>query len=125
MCVVRELYVYILASKSRVLYVGVTNDLRRRLHEHRTSRIGFTAAYRVHRLVYFEAIGPPVAAISREKELKRWTRKKKVALIRSTNPKWIDLAKDWFRLCPTPPPRHPKRSEGSRALDRPRSSGRG
>jgi putative endonuclease len=92
---VRHLYVYILASKSGVLYVGVTNDLRRRVHEHRTSKVGFTAAYRVHRLVYFETLGPPIAAIAREKELKGWTRERKLRLIESTNPVLRDLAEGW------------------------------
>ena len=92
----RRLYVYILASKSGVLYVGVTNDVRRRVAEHRTARFGFTAAYRVHRLVYFESIEGPRTAIAREKQLKRWTRGRKLALIRSANPKWADLASGWF-----------------------------
>ena len=122
--VVRQLHVYILASISRVLYVGVTNDLWYRVHEHRTSKVGFTAAYRVHRLVYFETLGPPRAAIAREKQLKRWTRKKKVALIQGTNPKWMDLAKSWYDAGAVPPSRHPERSEGSRPPDRPRRSGR-
>ena len=97
---VRQLHVYILASRSRVLYVGVTNDLRRRIYEHRTARTGFTAAYRVHRLVYFETIGPPIAAIAREKELKRWRRERKVALIEATNPEWWDLAEGWWPPAP-------------------------
>ena len=92
----RQLYVYILASKSGVLYVGVTNDLHRRLHEHRTAKFGFTAAYHVHRLVYFEVVGPPRAAIAREKELKKWTREKKLRLIEATNPALRDLAADWY-----------------------------
>ncbi len=92
----RRLYVYILASKSGVLYVGVTNDVRRRVHEHRTARFSFTAAYRVHRLVYFEAIDGPRAAIAREKQLKGWTRRRKLALVRGANPKWADLARGWF-----------------------------
>ena len=92
----RRLYVYVLASKSGVLYVGVTNDVRRRVAEHRRSRVGFTAAYRVHRLVYVEAIDGPRAAIAREKQLKRWTRKKKLALVRAANPRWVDLANGWY-----------------------------
>lgn len=92
----RRLYVYVLASKSGVLYVGVTNDVRRRVAEHRSSRVGFSAAYRVHRLVYVEAIDGPLAAIAREKQLKRWTRKKKLALVRAANPTWVDLARGWY-----------------------------
>jgi putative endonuclease len=85
-------YVYILASRSGVLYVGVTNDLRRRLHEHRASKIGFTAEYHCHRLVYFEVItGGRRAALAREKQLKRRRRERKVALIEQRNPWWDDL----------------------------------
>jgi len=93
---VRRLYVYILSSKSGVLYVGVTNDIQRRVFEHRTAKLGFTAAYRVHRLVYFEAIKGPRAAIAREKQIKRWTRQRKLALVRSANPRWADLARGWY-----------------------------
>lgn len=91
----RQFYVYILASTSRVLYVGVTNDLRRRIHEHRTATAGFTADYHVHHLVYFEVTGNPLAAIAREKEIKRWSRRKKVALVTGANPRWTDLARSW------------------------------
>jgi putative endonuclease len=123
---VRELFVYILASKSGVLYVGVTNDLQRRLREHRASKVGFTAAYRVHRLVYFEKLGPPLAAIAREKQLKRWTRRRKLALIKSVNPYLVDLARGWSRRrTDVPAGRHPERSEGSRSPARPRGSSGG
>jgi len=88
----RQFYVYVLASKSRVLYVGVTNDLRRRVYEHRTATSGFTARYRVRRLVHFEVTGNPLAAIAREKEIKGWTRRKKVAFVTAANPGWVDLA---------------------------------
>jgi putative endonuclease len=88
--------VYILASKSRVLYVGMTNDLRRRMFEHRAAASGFTSRYRVNRLVYFEVTENPAAAIAREKELKGWRRTKKRALIEATNPSWDDLARRWF-----------------------------
>lgn len=87
----RRYYVYVLASKSRVLYVGVTNDLHRRLHEHRTATTGFTARYRARRLVYFEATANPLAAIAREKEIKGWTRRKKVDFVSAANPGWADL----------------------------------
>jgi len=86
-------YVYILASVKRTLYVGVTNDLRRRLYEHKTGMIpGFTAKYKVNRLVYFEAVGQVDAAIRREKQLKGWRRSRKVELVESQNPEWEDLA---------------------------------
>lgn len=85
--------VYILASANKVLYIGVTNDLRRRLYEHKTGAIpGFTARYKVDRLVYFECTSDPNAAIAREKELKGWKRERKVALIEVDNPEWDDLA---------------------------------
>ena len=92
----RQYYVYILASHSRTTYVGVTNDLLRRLHEHRRGPVGFTAKYRVRRLVYYESTENVASAIAREKQLKGWTRNKKVALIELTNPMWLDLAAPWF-----------------------------
>lgn len=86
-------YVYILASVSRTLYIGVTNDLRRRVYQHKAGTIaGFTARYKVNRLVYFEPAETPEAAIAREKQLKGWVRRRKVALIEAENPEWDDLA---------------------------------
>src|SRR5271157_644355 len=80
-------YVYILASKSRILYVGITSRRRARLREHRSGEFGgFTSEYRVHRLVYFECFDWVDSAIRREKQLKHWRREKKVALIERTNP---------------------------------------
>jgi putative endonuclease len=70
------------------------------MFEHRTAAFGFTARYHVNRLVYFESTQDPVAAITREKELKRWIRSKKVALISGSNPKWTDLATGWFASKP-------------------------
>lgn len=89
-----QYYVYILASRSRTLYVGMTNDLTRRMYEHRSKRSSgaFSARYDVHHLVYFEVASSPYAAIAREKELKVWTRERKLQLIESTNPGWEDLA---------------------------------
>ena len=85
-------YVYVLASRTRVLYIGITNDLRRRTHEHRMG-LGskFCHRYNVFRLVYFERIENPHAAIAREKQLKGWRRSKKIALIENANPQWVDL----------------------------------
>ena len=91
----REFYVYILASKSRRLYVGVTNDIARRVAQHRAGDHGFTARYRITRLVYCERTSDPLAAINREKEIKGWVRTKKVDLVQSANPAWDDLAADW------------------------------
>ncbi|MGD9889805.1 MAG: GIY-YIG nuclease family protein [Dehalococcoidia bacterium] len=93
----RSYYVYILASRTRVLYVGVTNDLQRRVYQHRTSTASqFTARYRVTMLVHCEEPTNIRDAISREKQIKGWARAKKVALIEADNPQWVDLAKDWF-----------------------------
>ena len=90
-------YVYILASLSRTLYVGVTNDLARRVYEHKTRRHdGFTARYNVNRLVHYEHATDAQAAIARETQIKKWSRKKKVALIEATNAKWIDLSDELF-----------------------------
>jgi putative endonuclease len=90
----RSYFVYILASSHGVLYVGVTNDLRRRLAQHRQSAVeGFTARYKVHRLIYFEETRDVRSALEREKQIKSWRRSKKLALIRQTNPRFEDLAK--------------------------------
>ncbi|HXC33488.1 MAG TPA: GIY-YIG nuclease family protein [Verrucomicrobiae bacterium] len=85
-------HVYIMASASRVLYIGVTGDLLRRVREHKDRKVpGFTARYNVTELVYFEAFGDVRLAITREKQLKGWLRSKKIALIESFNPHWKDL----------------------------------
>ena len=87
--------VYILTTNGHsVLYVGITNDLKRRIIEHRNESLdGFTKRYHVKKLVYYEEYSSAVDAISREKQLKRWTREKKNALIESKNPNWDDWAK--------------------------------
>jgi putative endonuclease len=93
----RVYYVYILASDSRRLYIGVTGNLLRRVWQHRTKVIGgFTAQYRITSLVFFEASTDPRSAITREKELKTWRREKKMALIERDNPAWRDLAANWY-----------------------------
>ena len=84
--------VYILASRTRVLYVGVTSNLTRRLELHRSGRVEFTRRYNVGRLVLVEGYASPAVAIAREKQLKGWRRSKKVALIEASNPQWRDLA---------------------------------
>ena len=92
-------YVYILASNSGVLYIGVTNRLTRRTIEHRQELAdGFTKRYNVTRLVHWERFGDIRSAIAREKQIKGWLRSKKVALIESRNPGWIDLAEAYFPL---------------------------
>jgi putative endonuclease len=89
----KSYYVYILASKSRVLYTGITNDLTRRIWEHQHKLIpGFTEKYNVNRLVYFEETADVNAAILREKEIKGWVRVKKISLIEAMNPTWEDLS---------------------------------
>ena len=94
--VMRDYYVYILASQSRVLYIGVTNNLERRLFEHRQKLVpGFSRKYSVTQLIYFEVSGDIRAAIAREKQLKGWRREKKVALIESLNPQWEELSDQW------------------------------
>ena len=89
-------YVYILTNRSGTLYVGVTNNLARRLYQHRHKLIpGFTSDYNIDRLVYFECSGDVRAAIAREKQIKRWRREKKMALIESVNRDWHDLSEKW------------------------------
>jgi putative endonuclease len=93
----RTYYVYILASLSGVLYTGITNNLQSRVGQHRLKLIpGFTKKYNVTRLVYYEMFRDVRMAIAREKEIKACRRAKRVALIESLNPKWGDLATDWF-----------------------------
>jgi putative endonuclease len=94
---VRVYYVYILASRSRTLYVGVTNDITRRVFEHKMhAATGFSARYRTDRLVHFEETSYVHAAITREKQIKSWRREKKLRLIESGNPTWQDLSTDWY-----------------------------
>ena len=92
----RQYYTYILASLSRRLYVGMTNDLVKRLYYHRSATNSFVARYRTNRLVYFEVHRHPMNAIVREKQLKRLLRSKKIALIEASNPYWNDLAEGWL-----------------------------
>jgi putative endonuclease len=101
----RDYFVYILANWSRTLYVGVTNDLERRLFEHKQRLIpGFTRTYKIDRLMYFEATPNVFAAIGREKQLKSWRRSRKVALIESANPGWEDLSEEWSKGAQIPRP---------------------
>jgi putative endonuclease len=90
-------FVYILASKSRTIYIGVTNNLERRVLEHRSKIIpGYSRKYNIDRLVYFEIFGDIRQAIIREKQLKGWKRCKKISLLESLNPTWEDLSMGWF-----------------------------
>ncbi|MGH7812487.1 MAG: GIY-YIG nuclease family protein [Candidatus Binataceae bacterium] len=89
-------YVYIMTSLSRVLYTGVTNDIDRRVAEHKEGQPGsFTARYNVKRLAYLEEFGEITEAIAREKKIKRMSRAGKIRLIEPMNPKWDDLSADW------------------------------
>jgi putative endonuclease len=93
----RTFYVYIMAGWSRTLYTGMTNNLERRVLEHKRKLVpGFTSKYNIDRLVHFETFRDVRAAIHREKEIKGWLRAKKVALIISHNPTWRDLSQGWF-----------------------------
>jgi putative endonuclease len=89
----KQYYVYIMSSKRRALYTGVTRDLKRRVYEHK-HRIGsrYTSRHNINRLVYFETCADIREALAREKRIKRWLRARKVALIESVNPRWDDLS---------------------------------
>ena len=93
----RVYYVYMMASRSRVLYTGVTNDLARRVQEHKHGLTpGFTSRYRITRLVHYEEFADVRDAIAREKQIKAWTRARRINLVEGRNPTWHDLSEDWF-----------------------------
>ena len=95
----RSYSVYIMASLSRRLYTGVTDSLLRRTVQHKQAQIpGFTQKYRIDRLVHYEFFQYVRSAIAREKQIKGWSRSKKVALIEGRNPTWADLSEEWLRL---------------------------
>ena len=88
-----------MASRSRTLYTGVTNDLERRVYEHKNKLVpGFTAKYKIDRLLYFETTEDVNAAICREKQIKGWTRAKKINLIESANLTWKDISAGWLEI---------------------------
>ena len=93
-----QYYVYILTNtNNRVMYIGVTNNLQRRLYEHKNQLVaGFTKKYNIHKLVYFEITTDILSAIEREKQLKGWKRDRKNELVESMNPKWEDLSEKWI-----------------------------
>ena len=94
--------VYSMASKSRTLYTGMTNDLHKRVFQHKNDLIlGFTVKYRIHRLVYYEKLTNVSTAITREKEIKGWSRAKKIQLIEFENPVWEDFAEHRYDNVPT------------------------
>ncbi len=93
----KSYYIYIMSSNSGTLYTGVTNDLYRRVYEHKNNLIkGFTSKYSCHKLVYFEELYSPRDAIDREKQIKNWRRSKKESLIRIINPHWNDLSDEFM-----------------------------
>jgi len=93
-----QYYVYMLTNGSnKVLYTGVTNNLERRIYEHKNGTVeGFTKRYNVHKLVWFDCTSDIYSAIEKEKQIKGWTRAKKNALIKEMNPTWRDLSDDWL-----------------------------
>ncbi|MFC1569188.1 GIY-YIG nuclease family protein [bacterium] len=93
----KNYYVYILTNwNNTVMYVGMTSSLEHRLHQHKQKMVdGFTKKYNVNKLVYYEHTNDVMAAIEREKEIKRWRRKKKNKLVESMNPEWRDLSDEW------------------------------
>lgn len=93
----RWFYVYIVTNRSKTLYTGVTGDLKKRVWEHKTGACdGFTERYKIDRLVYYETYKYINNAIAREKQIKRWSKIKKIGLIVSMNPAWRDLAEEWY-----------------------------
>jgi len=99
----KSYFVYIMSSQRRVLYIGVTSKLERRVFQHKTHFFGgFTGKYNVSNLVYFERYSNVYRAIGREKELKGWLRQKKLSLIESTNPNWKDLSYGWYQKISMP-----------------------
>jgi putative endonuclease len=102
----RHYYIYIMTNAGNsTLYIGVTNNLERRIFEHKQKLVeGFTKRYNLIKLAYFEDTNDVGAAITREKELKGWTRKKKNSLIHSMNPTWRDLAEEWYGDSQDPSP---------------------
>lgn len=92
-------YIYIMSNTSRMLYTGVTNNLLRRVYEHKKKLVaGYTYTYNIHKLVYFDETDDISYALAREKEIKGWRRAKKIELIESINPCWLDLAEGWYNL---------------------------
>ena len=94
----RQFYVYILTNfANTTLYIGITNDLTRRLYEHRSGKSRFTSKYKLIKLVYYEITDTAETAIAREKQLKKWHRPWKIELIEAQNPGWKDLALEWAK----------------------------
>ena len=91
-----EYYLYIMCNDSRTLYTGITNNLERRVYDHKTKAVpGFSSKYNINQLVWYESSNDVNDAIEMEKRIKGWKREKKIALIESKNPDWQDLSRDW------------------------------
>jgi putative endonuclease len=94
----KQYYVYIMTNHSGTLYTGITSNLEHRVRQHKDKALpGFTAKYNIQYLIYYEASDDVHAAIAREKQIKGWTRAKKIELIESMNPEWLDLSAEWFK----------------------------
>ena len=92
-----QYYVYIMTNKSGTLYVGVTNNIKKRVHQHKNKLVeGFTNKYNINILLYYESFSDIYSAIAREKMIKGWLRQKKVELIKTINPDWSDLSTEWY-----------------------------
>lgn len=93
----KSYYIYIMASKTGTLYIGMTNNIKRRVYEHKKHFVpGFTDKHNIDRLIYVETFSSPAYAIKREKQIKKWRREKKISLIDSKNPDWNDLSQSWY-----------------------------
>jgi len=93
----KRYFVYVMTNRSGTLYTGVTNDLARRVHEHKQGfGSAFTSKYRIRHLIYYEECSDARDAIAREKQIKGWRRSKKIALIEDVSPEWRDLSEDWY-----------------------------
>jgi len=94
----RQYYVYLMTNSWRTLYCGVTNNLEKRVYEHKKKLVaGFTKKYDINKLVYYEVTNDVTSAIQREKQIKGWLRKRKIELIESVNPAWDDLSEEWIK----------------------------
>ena len=123
----KRYYVYVMSSRSLNLYTGITDNLYRRVLEHKIGQIeGFTKRYHINRLVYYEIFEHVGNAIQREKQIKAWTRAKRLALIKSVNPTWQDLAEGWGEKAELQIPRglRPARDDNNkRAVEREKAVG--
>ena len=92
-----QYFVYIMTNRSGTLYIGLTNNIIRRVHQHKKKLIkSFTEKYNIDKLAYYETFTDIASAISREKTIKGWLRKKKIEMIETVNPNWTDLSNDWY-----------------------------